>query len=449
MSLPKYPEYKDSGVEWLGSVPSHWKVDRLKAAVQSCKNGIWGDEPKGDESDIPCVRVADFDRIRLVVNEDVPTLRSVTDKERIGRLLKKGDLLLEKSGGGDLKPVGQVVLYQSENAAVCSNFVARLQLKEHLVSGFWNYAFAATYAAGLNTRCTNQTSGIQNLDQERYFNETAIFPPVAEQAAIAEFLDRETAKIDALIAEQEKLIVLLAEKRQATISHAVTRGLNPAAPMKDSGVEWLGQVPAHWEVMTFQRCVYVQEGQVDPESDEYSSMVLIAPNHVESASGRLLYVETAQEQAAQSGKYLCRGGDVIYSKIRPGLRKACIAPSDCLCSADMYPLRGNENLSNTFLLWFILSEQFSALAVLESERVAMPKINRESLKAVWLPIPPINEQIAIGNFLNSEATRLDALGEEAQQAIELLKERRAALIAAVVTGQIDVRGLVDAPQEAA
>jgi type I restriction enzyme S subunit len=263
--------------------------------------------------------------------------------------------------------------------------------------------------------------------------------PLEEQKAIAIFLDRETAKIDVLVAEQEKLIALLAEKRQATISHAVTKGLDHRAPMKDSGVAWLGEVPGHWDVMTFQRCVYVQEGQVDPELEPYRSMLLIAPNHVESGTGRVLEAETAGQQAAESGKYLCKAGDVIYSKIRPALRKVCLAPEDCLCSADMYPLRGGSKLSNAFLMWFMLSEPFSALAVLESERVAMPKINRESLKAVWLPVPTRQEQIDIAAFLTEETTRLDILCAEAERAIALLKERRSALIAAAVTGQIDVR----------
>jgi type I restriction enzyme S subunit len=140
------------------------------------------------------------------------------------------------------------------------------------------------------------------------------------------------------------LVELLAEKRQAVISHAVTKGLNPGGPMKDSGIEWLGEVPAHWEVLKFQRCVFVAEGQVDPKEPRYSQMPLIAPNHIESGNGRLIVLETAEEQGAESGKYLCQAGDVVYSKIRPALRKVCIAPKDCLCSADMYPLKAHSGL---------------------------------------------------------------------------------------------------------
>ena len=136
---------------------------------------------------------------------------------------------------------------------------------------------------------------------------------------------------------------------------------------------------------------------------------------------------------------MCSEGDVIYSKIRPALRKACLAHQDSLCSADMYPLRTNNKLKNSFLLYFILSEPFSALAVLESDRVAMPKINRESLKAVFLAVPPLPEQSAIVAFLDQETAKIDNLIQQAQKATTLLQERRTALISAAVTGKIDVR----------
>ena len=175
-------------------------------------------------------------------------------------------------------------------------------------------------------------------------------------------------------------------------------------------------------------------------------MTLIAPNHIESGTGRLLALETAGEQVAESGKYLCKAGDVVYSKIRPALRKVCIAPEDCLCSADMYPLRSHSGLGNSFLFWLILSEQFSTLAVLESQRVAMPKINRESLKAVMFAVPPTGEQVTIAAFLNAETAKLDTLTAETQHAINLLQDRRTALISAAVTGQIDVRNAVGATE---
>jgi type I restriction enzyme S subunit len=211
----------------------------------------------------------------------------------------------------------------------------------------------------------------------------------------------------------------------------------PYPAYKDSGVEWLGWVPEHWDVLSFQRCVAIAEGQVDPEQLPYSEMMLIAPNHIESGSGRMLYSETAAEQNAESGKYLCQAGDVVYSKIRPALKKVCIATESGLCSADMYPMRGHSGMSNGFLFWFLLSEPFSAFAVLEADRVAMPKINRESLNAVQLPRPPLAEQRVIASRLDRETARIDGLVEKKTRFIELLREKRQALITHAVTKGLD------------
>ena len=180
------------------------------------------------------------------------------------------------------------------------------------------------------------------------------------------------------------------------------------------------------------------EGQVDPEIEPYVNMPLIAPNHVESGTGRLLSTETAADQGAVSGKYLCRPGDVIYSKIRPALRKATIAVEECLCSADMYPLRSRERLQPEFLIFFLLSEPFSMWAVLESSRVAMPKINREALGGIRIPLPPPDQQRAIVEYIAGQVAPLDNLRASTEHTITLLKERRGALIAAAITGQIEV-----------
>lgn len=206
---------------------------------------------------------------------------------------------------------------------------------------------------------------------------------------------------------------------------------------KNSGVTWLGEVPEHWEVVQFRRCVHIAEGQVDPATPTFSSLALIAPNHIESGTGKLLAIETADAQGAVSGKYLCNAGDVLYSKIRPALRKVCIAPLECLCSADMYPLRPYSGLSGRFLKFQLLSDQFSALAVLESERVAMPKINRETLNEVALVRPPLQEQKSVADFLDRETFHIDALVAEQEHLIELLREKRQAVISHDVTKGLD------------
>ncbi|WP_230629858.1 restriction endonuclease subunit S [Comamonas testosteroni] len=444
MSLQRYGEYKDCRVAWLGKLPTHWAVVRVKHVTGSIEQG-WSPQCEGfpvetpDEWGVMKVGCVNGGRFRPSENKKLP----VELQPMPQYALKRGDLLISRANTRELVGSAAVVQDDLDNLLLCDKLY-RLRANEGMNQAKYLAYFLGTREARsqIELDATGASSSMLNIGQSAILDLLMPRPSAAEQAAITTFLDRETAKIDALIADQEKLIALLAEKRQATISHAVTKGLNPDVPMKDSGVAWLGEVPEHWDVVTFQRCIYVQEGQVDPEVEPYCSMLLIAPNHIESGTGRLLFAETAQEQAAESGKYLCKSGDVIYSKIRPALRKVCIAPEDCLCSADMYPLRGISTLSNAFLMWFMLSESFSALAVLESERVAMPKINRESLKAVWVTVPTQQEQKGIVEFLMLETGKLDALRGEAEQAISLLRERRSALITAAVTGQIDVRHLV-------
>ena len=257
MKLAPYPSYKPSDVEWLGDVPEHWEVDRLKWTAQGTVNGVWGDEPN-DVDDLICVRVADFDRERFRVHDAPPTVRAIDPRQRDGRLLRKGDLLIEKSGGGDKQLVGCVVLFDHDFDAVCSNFVARMPSASGQHSRFWVYAHAALYSGRVNYPAIKQTTGIQNLDSSAYLDTRVAFPPEAEQRAIADFLDRETAKFDTLVARKRTLIERLKEKRTALISRTVTRGLPPDAAtqagldphpkLKPSGIDWLGDVPEHWEV---------------------------------------------------------------------------------------------------------------------------------------------------------------------------------------------------------
>jgi type I restriction enzyme S subunit len=213
---------KDSGEEWLGDVPAHWSVERMKLAVRSAKNGIWGDEARGNEDDIACVRVADFDRSQLRVLLTEPTIRNVPERERVGRVLRQGDLLIEKSGGGESQPVGCVVLYEDTETAVCSNFVARVELETGQDPSYWRFVHAAAYFARVNTKSIKQTSGIQNLDAQAYFDELGPFPPLIEQQDIVAHIALRTNEIDQLVYDTERAIDLLLERRAAIVTSAVT-----------------------------------------------------------------------------------------------------------------------------------------------------------------------------------------------------------------------------------
>ena len=218
---PKVP-MKDSGVEWLGEIPEHWNLTRLKNSIHSAQNGVWGNEAQDDESDVVCFRVADFDRKRFVVSQENLTIRSIHPKDYKNKGLTNGDLLLEKSGGGEKQPVGFVVLNNTNMKSVCSNFVAKVSLKEAMDPRYWAYHHNVLYEARVNTRSIKQSTGIQNLDSALYFNELACFPPYEEQEAIALFLDQETSRIDQVVITTESIIDKLKEYRSALITQAVT-----------------------------------------------------------------------------------------------------------------------------------------------------------------------------------------------------------------------------------
>jgi type I restriction enzyme S subunit len=437
-----YPAYKDSGVEWLGKIPEHWEVQRLKNTIQTCQNGIWGDEPTNDTRDIVCIRVADFDRTRNRVNGTHPTLRSIPLNQRQGRELKSGDLLLEKSGGGELQPVGVVVLYDLDNLAVCSNFIARMPANEGFDSSFLCYLHSMLYSVRVNTRSIKQNTGIQNLDGYAYLCEQVNIPPLPEQHTIATFLDRETAKINTLIAKKERLIELLQEKRAALISQAVTKGLDPTVPMKDSGVEWLGEIPAHWEALQLKRRWRVIDCKHRTATYTDDGIPIVSTTEVKP--GRLNLENTRLTSEAEfldlSEGRLPKRGDIIYSRNASVGSAAYVDTYERFCMGQDVCLITSINQDQLFLSYLLDSSvvrgQLDALMVGST----IQRINVGQIQHFWVNCPPQDEQHAIATYLDHETAKIDALISRIREGIEKLKEYSTALISAAVTGKIDVRG---------
>jgi type I restriction enzyme S subunit len=209
---------RESGVEWLGQVPDHWETRPLITTVTAVQNGTWGDEPTGTPADVACVRVADFDRLRLTVQDRELTQRSVAPAEVARHRLRPGDLLLEKSGGGDVQPVGKVVLFDLPVDSVCSNFVARLRVRSDHHPRYCAYLHDVLYRARVNLRSIKQSTGIQNLDSGTYLREVVALPPVVEQRSIADYLDRATGELDRLVTSIRLQIERLQERRSTLIT---------------------------------------------------------------------------------------------------------------------------------------------------------------------------------------------------------------------------------------
>jgi type I restriction enzyme, S subunit len=415
----------------------------MKYLVSACQNGVWGDEPDGGPDDIACARVADFDRQRFTVQLPLGTLRKVDHGQRSGRLLAHGDLLLEKSGGGELTAVGAVVQFQGREPAVCSNFVAVVKPRHDVNARWLCYVNAHLYAAGVNWRSIKQTTGIQNLDSEQYLGEVVSVPPVNDQNAIAEFLDRETTRIDALIEKKTRFIELLREKRQALIARAVTKGLRLTS-MRSTGHEWIGELPSHWTVRRIRYGATLESGHTPDKQVEAYWQDCDIPWVSLSDSDQLRRVDYIAATAknvnslgiAHSSARLLPAGTVVMTRdATVGL--AAIASCTLAVSQHLVAWVPGPEVDSAYLLC-VLRVMEPWLRCLETG-ATIKTIGMDDIKGLVMPTPPINEQVEIAKHVREVSRRIEALMSASERSIELLRERRAALVTAAVTGQIELR----------
>jgi len=442
----RYERYKDSGVEWIGEIPEHWEVGRLKSSIKSCRNGIWGDEPQGDNDDVACIRVADFNRTNMEIEVTDLTIRNVPASKQKMYLLKHGDLLIEKSGGGEKQPVGFVTIFNHNIPAVYANFIAKMELvEEKAYSGFYKYVHSAMYSVRLNVRSIKQTTGIQNLDTNYYFEESVIYPPLNEQKSIANFLDQKTAEIDGLIADKEKLIELLQEKRQAIITEAVTKGLNPNVRMKDSGIEWIGEIPEHWILSKIKYVSLINNKTLSESTDDDYEIDYIDISSVTSI-GEIDGIQRLNFKDAPSrARRILSKGDTIVSTVRTYLKAIAFienVQSNLICSTGFAVLTPLSKVVPKYLFYLMRSEKYVNEIVRRSVGVSYPAINASDIGALECAIPNKDEQKYIVEYLDNCTTQIDQLVNDIQTQIQKLREYRQSLISEAVTGKIDVRDYV-------
>jgi type I restriction enzyme S subunit len=447
MSLPKYPHYKPSGVQWLGEVPAHWDVLPLKRDLQFVTSGSrgWADN-YADDGDL-FIRIGNLtrDSIRLSL-ADVQRVLVPEGAEGARTKVQVGDVLFSITAY-----LGSVaVVPESLGTAYVSQHVALARPANNLVSSEW-IAYVASSMVGQTFLQTQGYGGTKvQLSLDDIASLVLTVPPRDEQAQIVSFLEAQAAKIDALIAEQEKLIRLLAEKRRATISHAVTRGLDPAAPMKDSGVAWLGEVPAHWAVTPLKHLVNFRSGGTpskeklnywngdvpwasakDLKTDRLADTI----DHITAAA-----IEEKAADLVPRGAVLVVVRGMILARMFP----VSIVDTPMAINQDLKAVIPGERIDSEFLAWLLRGTSDDSLRRLDEAGHGTKALRMDAWASMFLPVPPIPEQARIAQFIEQEMTRLAQLQNEAERAIALLKERRAALIAAAVTGQIDVRQAVAA-----
>ncbi|WP_257230038.1 restriction endonuclease subunit S [Acinetobacter sp. YH12251] len=433
----KYDAYKDSGVEWIGEIPSDWEMISLKRSIDGCFNGLWGSDPKANHDDIVVLRVADFNRNKLVIDNSKLTFRNIKKSEIGNRLLKKGDLLIEKSGGGDKTLVGCVVLFNEDYKALTSNFVAKMTPKINVNSYFLNYFFATLYANNINYQSIKQTTGIQNLDTNSYLNEKLVLPSLYEQEAIVNFLNQKASEIDQAIAIKEQQIALLNERKQIVIQKAVTQGLDPNVPMKDSGVEWIGQIPEHWEVIR-SKFLFTQRKENSKKDDVQLSATqaygVIPQEEYEKRTGKSV-VKISLHLDKRKRVHL---NDFVISmrSFQGGLERAwaegCIRSSYVV----LKPLKPIDPDYYGYLFktpMYIKALQNTSNFIRDGQ-----DLNFGNFSQVDLFIVPLSEQKQIVEYIKSQLGDFEKHLELLNQQIEKLKEYKTTLINDAVTGKIKV-----------
>jgi type I restriction enzyme S subunit len=440
MSFPRYPKYKDSGVEWLGEVPEHWEVKPCRGIVQ---------ERKRKNDDGKC-----SDYLSLMANVGIIPYEEKGDvgnkkPEDLSKckMVQRGDFVINSMNYG----IGSYGI--SGYDGVCSPVYIVMKPLDEVVESrfafriFENRAFqsyAQSFGNGiLEHRCAINWDILKGIG--------VAVPPKHEQQAIQNFLDAETAKIDALVAEQERLLALLKEKRQAVISHAVTKGLNPQAPMKPSGIEWLGDVPAHWEVKPLKYSISkIEQGwspQCESEPAEADKWGVL-----KVGCGNGDRFDPTEQKALPAGieplpNYEIKPGDILMSRgntldlVGMATFVEQVRPRLLLCDL-LYRFQAKpERAESEFLVFSLRSPnvRFQIERAATGASHTMKKIGQGTIREFVIALPPLIEQRSIIRYIKKEIVSLDALTAEAQRAIDLLQERRNALISAAVTGQIDVR----------
>jgi type I restriction enzyme S subunit len=409
-----------------------WKRLRLKNTINGAKNGVWGNDPDGD-GDTKVIRVADFDRNTLTVSY-VPTLRSIAKEELRGREINFGDLIIEKSGGGDKQPVGAVVSSCIRDPCTCSNFLAILRPRAEFHNRFLVYLHYTIYSSGKLWVAIKQTTGIQNLDLNSYLNIEVKIPSHFTQTKIANFLDRKTEELDQLIAAKKKLLALLDEKKRALIARAVTRGLNSDVPLKNSGVPWLGMIPEHWEVDRITRVFRERDERNNP------NLPLLTVSIHSGVTLRELSKDKIEQRAEDFNSYkVARKNDISFNKMRMWQGAVGVVPADGLVSPDYVVAFSMPDVCIEYFGMLFKITNFSSECACRSHGIVWDRLRLywDEFKDISIPVPPLKEQRLIVDNVTQQTSLLDGLIQKTESTISLLQERRAALISAAVTGKLD------------
>jgi len=453
-------ELKTSGVEWLGDIPKDWGLTKIKRFVINLIGGVWGNNEENNENDVICLRVADIDYDKLIFNENNFTVRNISNGELKSRILKKNDLVIEKSGGGEKTPVGRVVLYDLEQKAVCSNFMNKISINNQVMnSKFLVLIFNSLYSQRVVLESIKQTTGIQNLDTDNYLSNYISYPNIDEQQKIVHFLDEKSKIFDDAISKKEQLIAKLELAKQALISEVVKGKLKVVennsklhtvkrepSELEPSGVEWLGDIPKEWQVKKLGYIFSFKNG-VNTDASNYGKGIKFI-NVKETINTDFIMEKDIEGSVTISDSIikenLVKKGDVLFNRTSETIEELALSTvyyDEKIAVFGGFVIRGRQiskDLDLEFKRYCFQSTEIRKQIISYGSGSIRKNIAQTNLKNIYLFVPNLTEQQQISKYLNEKLVHFDNTIEKTKQSITKLKEAKEALISEAVTGKIEV-----------
>lgn len=417
---------------WLGEVPAHWNATRLKFAARVQTGIALGKTYNEAMSEFPYLRVANV-QDGFIDLSDVKTIM-VPEREAASALLRDGDVLMNE--GGDADKLGRGAIWEG-TISPCLHQNHVFALRPHSVSSKWLSTWiGSAYAKAYFETRAKQSTNLASISSTNLLELPIALPPQDEQQAIIEYTSRATARIDALVAAKQRVIDLLYEKRKAIVATAVTRGLDSKVKLRDSGVPWLGEIPTHWEVERARRLF--RERDVRSTSGEEEMLTV---SHLTGVTPRSEKDVNMFEAETNEGYKLCESGDLVINTLWAWMGAMGIAPVKGIVSPAYNVYEPGPRLAPAYIDALVRLPVFAQEVTRYSKGVWSSRLRLypEGFFEVVLPVPPQEEQRAVVKHIARETAKLDAVRTATERTIALLNERRSAVIAAAVTGLLDVR----------
>lgn len=422
--MKKYDSYKDSGIEWIGEIPNHWNISRYRYFYFSNMGVTLLKEDVKEDGIYPVYSATETD-----------VLFGYVDEATI--ILNEGDIVIPARGNS----IGHIKVVTSPSTSTQTTIYSK-KISQNIETNFVKY-----FLQGLREHLFQfDRTAIPQITVNQVKNNPLVIPPPEEQIAIAHYLDRKTAEIDELIADKKRLLELYEEEKNAIINQAVTKGINPDVPMKDSGIEWLGEIPEHWDTVNFNHYVFLRHGYQFRNFDFTSTGIKVIKITQLKASGELEVNDVSyisEDRLDEFRDILIVEGDILMALTGGTIGKIIRAPKIEEPLLQNYRVGNffpkNDLITKDFLFWVLSSDLILKQIFYDQRETGQPNIGKEDFGRMFFVLPSsTNEQDKIVEFIKSEINRIDAKKAKTKKLIDLLTEYRTALISEVVTGKIKV-----------